>query len=86
MPGHFYKVGTDQMLRNSMSGNSVKNVDTHNGYAYRQHIRLSHADFKRKTFFISSSTTASCGRYGNIGRLIDYIAYKDDPSASVVAL
>ena len=30
--------------------------------------------------------TAGSGRFGNVGRLIDYIDHEDDPSAAVVAL
>lgn len=86
MPGQFYKVGIDKQLRNSMSGNSNKNVDTHNGYGYRQHLRLSHADFNKKKFFVSSSNTPGSGKFGNIGRLIDYITHEDEPTAAVVAL
>lgn len=69
-----------------MSGNSIKNVDTHNGYGYRQHLRLSHSDFNKKKFFVSSSNTPGSGKFGNIGRLIDYISHEDDPSVAVTAL
>lgn len=46
MPDNFYKVGIDKMLRHSLSANAIKNVDTHNGYGYKQQLRLSKGDFK----------------------------------------
>lgn len=79
MPKQFYKVGVDAILRHSLSANAVKNVDKHNGYGFRQQLRLSHLDFYEKKFFLSSSNTPGSGRLGNIGRLIDYIDYADDP-------
>lgn len=37
-------------------------------------------------FFVSSSNTAGSGKFGNVGRLIDYITPHDSPSVAVIAL
>ena len=85
-PDHFYKAGVNQMLRNSLNSNSKKNVDTHNGYGYRQQLRLHKGDFKTKKFFASSSNTPASGKFGNVGRIIDYLGPHDDAERAVVAL
>lgn len=74
------------MLRNSLAANALRNVDNHNGYGYKQQLRLSKADFEKKKFFVSSSNTPGSGKFGNIGRFIDYITYEDEPTALVEAL
>lgn len=49
-------------------------------------MRLNRGDFDLKKFFTSSSNTPGSGKFGNVGRLIDYIDATDEASATVVAL
>lgn len=44
-----------------------------------------HDSFQKK-FYISSSNTPQSGRYGNVGRWIDYIHYEDDITVASQAL
>ena len=37
-------------------------------------------------FLASSSNTPASGKFGEVGRFIDYVNYLDNPSVSVVAL
>jgi hypothetical protein len=37
-------------------------------------------------FFVSSSNTPGSGKFGNVGRLIDYISPHDEPGVAAVAL
>lgn len=86
MPDHFYKVGVNSQLRHSLSANSLRNVDEHNAYGFRQQMKLWANEYTEKKFFISQSNTAGSGKFGNVGRLIDYITPEDDARTAAVAL
>lgn len=86
MPNHFYKVGTNKLLRHSLNANSRRNVDTHNGYGFRQQKYLSRNFYAQQKFFSSPSNIPASGKFGNVGRWVDWIDATDDPTTVVKVL